>query len=257
MTEERGHYVRQSLSRKWMADMLHFSHRVPVVAAEKILRIKAAVEARKKTGLAVSWGAIMVKTMGLVSQRLPEMRRAYLPYPWPRLYEAPYSVASVILDREYEGEHATLMAPLLHPERFTLLHLDVKLNRLKIVPIHEIGSYRRLIRTTRAPLPVRRLLWSIGLYGSGLFRARNFGTFAINSVAAFRARMLTMTTPITSCLYYGSVSKEGEMAIQFAFDHRVFDGYMGGRVGSEIENVLNNEIVDELKSMGGINQAAA
>ena len=79
MTGEKGHYVRQSLPRKWMADMLHFSHRVPVVAAERILRVRATVEARKKTGLAVSWGAMMVSTpMALVSQRLPEMRQAYI-----------------------------------------------------------------------------------------------------------------------------------------------------------------------------------
>jgi hypothetical protein len=257
MTIAKGHYIRQSLPRKWIADMLHFSHRVPVVAAERILRVRATVEARKKTGLAVSWGAMMVKTMALVSQRLPEMRRAYLPYPWPRLYEAPYSVASVILDREYEGEHATLMAPVLHPEWLSLIGIDAKLKRLKTAPFDEIGSYRRLIRTTQFPLPIRRLLWSTGLYGSGLFRARNFGTFAVNSVAAFRARMLTMTTPITSCLYYGSISRDGEMAIQFAFDHRVFDGYQASRVVSEIERVLNNEIVTELKSIGEVGRAAA
>jgi hypothetical protein len=100
-------------------------------------------------------------------------------------------------------------------------------------------------------------LWSIGLYGSGYFRACNFGTYAVNSVAGFRARMLTMTTPITSCLYYNSVSRDGEMPIQFAFDHRVFDGYMGGRVGSEIESVLNNEIAAELGTLVGNRRAAA
>jgi hypothetical protein len=215
------------------------------------------VEARKKTGLAVSWSAIMVKTMALVSDRLPEMRRAYLPYPWPRLYEAPYSVANVILDREFEGEHATLMAPILHPERLTLPELDARLDRLKNANFRDIGSYRRLIRTTRFPLPIRRLLWSVGLFGSGLFRARNFGTYAVNSVAGFRARMLTMTTPITSCLYYNPVTRDGEMAIQFAFDHRVFDGYLAGRVGSEIERVLNNEIIVELNSLAANGRAAA
>jgi hypothetical protein len=257
MTAEQGHYVRQSLPRKWIADMLHFSHRVPVVAAERTIRVRAAVEARKRAGLAVSWNAMMIKAMGLISERLPELRRAYLPYPWPRIYEAPYSVASVILDREFEGEHATLMAPLLHPERIPLVELDAKLNRLKTAPFHEVGSFRRLIRTTRFPLLLRRFLWSGGLYTSGYFRARNFGTFAVNSVAAFRGRMLTMTTPITSCLYYSVVSREGEMTTQFAFDHRVFDGYMAGRAGSEIERVLNNEITSELKSLAETGREAA
>ena len=257
MADERGHYVRQSLPRKWMADMLHFSHRVPVVAAERIIRVRATVDARKQSGLAVSWNAVMIKAMGLISERLPELRRAYLPYPWPRLYEAPYSVASVILDREFEGEHATFMAPVLHPERLTLIDLDGKLNRLKTAPFDTVGAYRRLIRSTKFPLPIRRVLWAAGLYGSGYFRARNFGTYAVNSVAAFRGKMLTMTTPITSCLYYNAVSRDGEMSTQFAFDHRVFDGYLGGRAGTELERVLNDEIVAELKSLNREGRSAA
>jgi hypothetical protein len=257
MAGEKGRYVRQSLPRKWIADMLHFSKRVPVVAAERIVRVRAAAEARKASGLTIGWNTIVVKTLAIVSQRIPEMRRAYLPYPWPRLYEAPYSVASIILDREYEGEHATFMAPVLHPERLSLVELQAKLDRLKTVPFHEVGSFRRLIRTTKFPLLIRRLLWSTGMYWSGLFRARTFGTFAVNSVAATRGRMLTMTTPITLCVYYGVVSREGEMPVQFAFDHRVFDGYTAGHIGYEAERVLNNEIAAELASINNPRRAAA
>jgi hypothetical protein len=257
MASEKGHYVRQSLPRKWIADMLRCCQRVPVVAAERTIRVRVAADARKAGGLAIAWNTMMVKGMALVSQRIPEMRRAYLPYPWPRLYEAPYSVASIILDREYEGEHATFMAPVLHPERLALLELQAKLDKLKTAPFHEIGAFRRLIRNTKFPRPIRRMLWSMGMYWSGLFRARTFGTFAVNSVVTARARMLTMTTPITSCLYYNPVSRDGEMVVQFAFDHRVFDGYTAGHIGSELEGVLNKEIAAELTAMGGRRRAAA
>jgi hypothetical protein len=249
MASEKGRYVRQSLPRKWIADMLHCCRKVPV-AAERAIRVRTAADARKAGGLSIGWNTMMVKTLALVSQRVPEMRRAYMPYPWPRLYEAPYSVASIILDREYEGEHATFMAPVLHPERLALSELQSKLDRLKNAPFHEVGAFRRLIRNTKFPRPIRRVLWSMGMYWSGLFRARTFGTFAVNSVASTRARMLTMTTPITSCLYYHPISRDGEMLIQFAFDHRVFDGYTAGHVGYEIERILNNEIAAELTAMG-------
>ncbi len=257
MGGESGRNVRMSLPRKWITDMLHCSRRVPVVGAERIIRVRAAADARKAAGLAIGWNTMIVKALGLVSLRLPEMRRAYLPFPWPRFYEAPYSVASIILDREYEGEHATFMAPVLYPERLSLPELQVKLDRLKTAPFHEIGAFRRLIRTTKWPLPIRRLLWAAGMYWSGLFRARTFGTFAVNSVAATRGRMLTMTTPITSCFYYGIVSRDGEMHTQIAFDHRVFDGYIAGRIGFEAEQVLNNEIAAELAAMGNTRRAAA
>jgi hypothetical protein len=36
------------------------------------------------------------------------------------------------------------------------------------------------------------------------------------------------------------------MAIQMAFDHRVFDGVTAGRVGGLLEDVFNNELVDEV-----------
>lgn len=230
--------------------MLRCAHRVPVVAGERVIRVRTAADSRKAIGLAIGWNTMIVKALGEVSMRVPEFRRAYLPYPWPRLYEAPHSVASIILDREYEGEHATFMAPLLHPERLSLAALQAKLDRLKTAPFQEVGAFRRLIRNTKFPLPIRRLLWSTGMYWSGLFRARTFGTFAVNSVAGSRARMLTMTTPITSCLYYNVVSRDGEMPVQLAFDHRVFDGYTAGLVVSELERVLNNEISAELHALG-------
>jgi hypothetical protein len=257
MAGENGRYVGMSLARKWIADLMHFTRGVPVVGGERVLRLRAAADARKAAGLAVGWQAMIVKGLGIVSQRVPEFRRAYMPFPWPRMYEAPYSVATIILDREYQGEHATFLAPVLHPERLPLPELQQKLDKLKTAPVHEVGPFRRLIRTTKWPLPVRRLLWRVGLYGGGLLRARNFGTFAVNSVAAFRGRMLTMRTPITSCLYYNAVSRDGEMPVQLAFDHRVFDGYTAGRVLSELEQVLNTEIAAEVAAPGRSDRAAA
>ena len=107
------------------------------------------------------------------------------------------------------------------------------------------------------PRPIRRLFWRIGLYGSGLFRARNFGTFAVNSLAATRGRVLTTTTPITSQLFYGTVSRDGEMLIHFAWDHRVFDAYGAWQAIAELERVLNTEIVAELEGMSKASRAAA
>lgn len=257
MNHERGRYIGFSLPRKWIADLMRFTESVPVVAGERVLRIRPAMDARKASGLAVGWQAMLVKALGLVSHRIPEFRRAYLPIPWPRLYEAPYSVASIILDREFEGEHATFMAPVLHPERLSLLELERKLDFLKNAPIHDVGPYRRLIRTTKLPRPIRRLLWWLGLSMFGLTRARNFGTFAVNSVAGGRTKMLTMRTPITTCLYYGSVSRDGQMAVQVAFDHRVFDGFTTTRVLSELERTLNGEIADEVAALARTSRVAA
>jgi hypothetical protein len=249
--DEKGRYLPLSLPRRWVGDMLYFSRSVPVVAGERTLRLCPLAEARRAGPVAVGWFSLIVRGFALVSARMPELRRAYMPYPWPRLYEHPFSVASVVIDREWEGEHAACMCPIKHPERMDLAGLQAKLHALRTDPFEKHGSLRRLVRTSRFPRPIRRTLWAIGLHGSGRLRANTFGTFGVNSVALMRSRMLQFVTPITSVLYYDSVNRDGEMTVQIAFDHRVFDGYTAGRALGELESVLNTELVAELRQAAG------
>lgn len=229
--------------------MLHAARSVPVVAGERTLRIRPLIDARRTVRFAPGWYASFVKAIGIVSMRLPELRRAYLPYPWPRLYEHPHSVASVIFDRVWNGEHATFLCPVRHPERMELGAVQAKLKAFQDDPIEAHGPLRRLVRNARYPRPVRRALWWAGLNWHGALRAGYFGTVAVNSVAGLRSRMNQFVTPITSVLYVGSPNPDGTLVTQLAFDHRVFDGYIGARVGMELENVLNTEIAAEIRAL--------
>jgi hypothetical protein len=222
-----------------------------VVAGERTLRVRALADARRAVSHPPGWHALVVKALGMVSARLPALRRAYLPYPWPRLYEAPYSVAGVVFERDFASEPATFMAPLIQPETRPLADIQNKVKAWKDDPIEAHGALRRIVRNAKPPRPIRRLVWAMGLHWNGLLRARTFGTFAVNSIAGIRGRMLMFKTPITSVWYYGAVSKGGEMTIQMAFDHRVFDGSTAGRAMSTIEEVMNNELLDEVRAIGG------
>jgi hypothetical protein len=248
MAEDRGRTLPLSLPRRWIGDMLHFADRVPVVAGERIIRVRSLVDARRALPRPPAWNALVIKGLGLVSARIPAMRQAYLPYPWPKLYEAPYSVASVVFERDFAGESATFMAPLVQPETRTLAVIQAKVKAWKDDPIEAHGVLRRIVRNAKPPRPIRRMIWAMGLYGSGFLRARNFGTFAVNSIAGIRSKMLMFKTPITSVWYYGVVTK-GEMVIQLAFDHRVFDGATAGRASAELEAVFNNELLDEVRNL--------
>jgi hypothetical protein len=247
-----GRIVPTNLCRRWVGDMLHFAQRVPLVAGEGFIKVRAMAEARKKLANPPTWHSLAVKALGIASMKIPELRRAYLPYPWPRLYEAPYSVASVVFDREFQGEHATFFAPMLHPEYLPLEKIQAKVQAWKTDPIEAHGVLRRIVRNSKAPRPIRRLMWNIGLYWNGYLRARNFGTFAVNSVAAIRARMAQFLTPITSVTYYGSVTKEGKMEIQMAFDHRVFDGDVCAKTRMELEHAMNHELLEEVLKLAQI-----
>lgn len=228
--------------------MLHAAKRVPTVVGERRLRVKSLADARRAVPNPPAWHTLVVKGLALVSTRVPELRRSYLSRPWPRLFEAPYSVACVVFDREFGGEPATFLAPMLHPERLTLSQIADKVRRWKTDPIEQHGVLRRLVRNAKPPTPVRRLLWSVGLNWNGLLRTRMFGTYAVNSVAAIRTRPTQLVTPITTVWYYGSVNPRGEMDMVFGFDHRVFDGVTIGRAVSELENVFNGELAAEVRA---------
>src|SRR5215470_14771650 len=160
MTRDRGRYVPLSLPRRWIGDMLHFARQVPVVAGERTLRVAGVAEARKAAEDPPGWSALIIKGFALVSQRLPELRRAYMPFPWGRLYESPYSVASVVIDRVWRDEHATFLAPMVAPESQPLGAIHDRLHRWKTTPPEAHGVFRRLIRTSRFPRPLRRALWA-------------------------------------------------------------------------------------------------
>lgn len=245
MAKPRGRSLPLSLPRRWMGDALAFADRVPIVAAERTIRVQSLAAARRRAAAPPSWNALVIKAVAIVSQRVPELRRAYLPYPWPRLYEAPHSVATVVFDRDFAGEPATFMCPLSAPEDLTLDHIHATVQAWKTDPIEAHSALRRIVRCARPPRPVRRMIWAAGLYWSGIERARHFGTFGVNSIAGLRGRMLMFKVPITSAFYYGAVAG-GTLPVQIAFDHRVFDGVVAGRVGGLLEEVLNDVLPAEV-----------
>jgi hypothetical protein len=239
-------YLRLSLPRLWMRDVVHFGLKSMVVGGSTSLKVSAVAEARRKNQPLIGWSAILVKAIGLTSLQWPELRRAYIPFPWPHLYEHPYSVVSIVLDREWRGEHAVFFDQIQGPERKSLREIDMILHGMKHARIESLGGYRRLIRITRFPLPLRRLLWRIVLYTSGRLKARYFGTFSLNPLVSRRGRTTQSATPVTMSFEYGPLQQNGEMPVQIFIDHRVMDGASVHRLCADLQAVLNREIISEL-----------
>ena len=55
-----------------------------------------------------SWIALFTRAYALVAREMPELRRYYQKFPWPHLYEFPYSIASVAI--ENAAAQATTLA---------------------------------------------------------------------------------------------------------------------------------------------------
>lgn len=217
-----------------------------VVGGATSIQVSRVAEVRRRRQPLISWSAILIKAIALVAKEWPDLRRAYMPFPWAHLYEHPHSVATVVLEREWHNAPAVFFDQIQEPEKKSLRRIDYELRVMRRSKIEALGGYRRIIRITRYPLLLRRLLWRIGLQGSGRLRAKYFGTFAINSMISRRVHTTQSTTPITLSIFYGPTRPNGEMPLQVFFDHRVIDGSSIYRIGLDIQTVLNHEILAEL-----------
>src|SRR4051794_41026169 len=167
MSQPAGFNLPLSPSRRLMCDLLHFAHQVPTVPVQRRMRLARVVEARAAATPRPSWCAIFTKAYGVVNAAWPQLRRAYLSFPRPHLYQHPIGVASVAIERQVGDEETVLFAHLRRPEECSLVELDVILRRHKELPLEQLASFRRVLRLTRLPRPLRRLLWWIGLNVSG------------------------------------------------------------------------------------------
>jgi len=242
-------YVRLSLSRLWIRDLVHFGSKATVVGGATSLRVSDVAMARRSQQPLISWNAILIKAIALTSQKWPQLKRAYIPFPWPHLYEHPHCVVSLVLEREWQGEHSVFFDQIHAPEHKPLREIDYELYGMKRSKIEAVGGFRRLIRITRYPLPLRRMIWRIALYGSGRLKSRYFGTFSLNSLASRRLRTTQSTTLVTISFEYGPIDPEGQMPFQIFIDHRVMDGVAVHRLCADLQSVLDHDIVAELNNV--------
>ncbi len=255
MPQARGRNLPLSLPRRFICDLVQCAHRVPTVPVQRRMELAGVVAARRRAEPRPSWCAIFTKALGFVSASWPELRRAYLKFPRPHLYEHPGSVASVAIERRVGDEEAVLFGQVREPHRLSLVELDALLLRYKDQPIEKIASFRRALLISRFPWPVRRLIWWIGLNGSGRKRAHYLGTFGVSVYAGLGASSLHLLSPLTSALNYGVIGPDGAVDVRLTYDHRVLDGATVARVLKELERVLKCEIMSELRYLQAVEAA--
>ena len=233
-----------------MDDLLAACLRTPIAAGEQTMRLGPAVAARRALKDAPSWTAIILKAYAVVASRRPELRRNFLSFPSRRLYEHPCSVATVVIEREWNGELGLFMEQIVAPERMSLERIDAIIRDLRTKPVEASRGFRRQIGVTRLPRPLRRLLWWYALRVSGRHHVKYFGTFSVNALLKSRRWSLVHTqTAITMSLTHAALEPPGHMRLCGAFDHRVLDGMPAGRALGEVESVINTELAAEMRAM--------
>jgi hypothetical protein len=248
---QRGRYLKISLPRRWIADLLHFARQVPTVPVERIFNLGQVRQSRQAAD--ISWPAIFLKAFALTGRQHPELRHAWIKYPRPRLYEHPFTVASVAVERTFAGEPAVFFAQIREVDFASLRFIDGFLKRIKQDPVESNAIFRRAIRLAKLPVGLRRLIWWLSLNWSGEKRAKRMGTMGLSVYASLGASSLHPLSPLSYVLNYGVMDDAGKMVVRLIYDHRVADGATIARALATMEQIMlkniQGELIDEAKKI--------
>jgi hypothetical protein len=243
----RGTVRNISIPRRFVADLMHVSIRVPFVSLARPLNVRQLLEARALAARPPGWAAIFVKAFSLVAKDEPALRTLYAKWPWPSFYELPRSIAMVAIARVEDGQDCVLPQKVPAADELPLTEIDAQIRHAKDAPISEVPAFRKILRVTRLPLLLRRLMWLIGL-NFGRQRANWFGSFGVTSVAAYGAGELHALSPGPFILSYGVAEPDQTIDVVIRWDHRITDAALIAKALTRLEQVLNTEIAAELRS---------
>jgi hypothetical protein len=242
----RGTVRKISLPRRLVADLMHASIRIPFVSLSRALDVRQLLEARALAAQPPGWAAIFVKAFSLVARDEAVLRTLYVKWPWPSFYELPRSVAMVAIARIEHGQNCVLPQKVPAADTLPLSEIDEQIRHAKDAPVAEVPAFRKMLQVTRLPLPLRRLMWLVGL-NFGRQRANWFGSFGVTSVAAYGAGELHALSPGPFILSYGLVAAEQTIDVVIRWDHRITDAALIANALTRLEQVLNTEIAAELR----------
>lgn len=248
MQERTGRYLPLSGPRRFIIDLVRYARQVPSVPVSRTIDVGELAEPRASHPARPSWSLVFMKAFARVARDHPQLRRAYLGFPWPKLYEHPTSICALALERRLDDDEEGIFVGLFRaPESQDFAQLQDGLQRYKHQPLHEIGFFRQAMRVSRAPAPIRRLLWWSTLHVSGRKRAKRLGTFGLTSYGALGAESLHPISPLTTTFTYGPIDADGRVNLKLIYDHRVLDGAYVARRLHDIEATLHGPILDELR----------
>jgi hypothetical protein len=245
LTASQGHF----------AELADLACRIPTATVRRAVRLPAVAAARAAAVPRPGWPALFTKALAFVAGAEPGLRQLCAPWPRLRVYEHPFPVAAVLLERPFDEDVSALWACVTDPGRLGLQQLNAKFAQIAEEPAERVGQVRRLRRRNRWPWPVRRVLgWGEALRGFP-WRARWLGTFAVASVGALGADLVDPHYPASAVLTYGCIDDGGTVDLSFKFDVRVLTPWAAARALQEVERALNCEIVMELRYFQALDAA--
>ena len=243
----RGRSIPLTPARRAVADLMRLTIGIPLAAVLCRIDVSRTAAARRAAATPIPWTAIFIKAYALVAAEFPELRRAFLKFPRPHLYEYPASAAALTVEREYRGEMRVFAILIKDPASLRLTDIAKTIEHGQKSPIEDIKAFHRLDRIIHYPRFLQRIIWWIG-YNFGRLRANHFGTYGITSISSLGAESSYFPTPLSTTVNYGLMREGGEMDIHMMIDHRLIDGSVAARALLRLGEILSGPIVEELAS---------
>src|SRR5687767_10423864 len=96
---------RRSLarSRRNVCDVLYFSIGNRACVQSRRINVAAVAADRDASPVRISWAALFMRSLVIVSTRWPILRQCHMRWPWSHVYEVEASVAMITIQREIRG----------------------------------------------------------------------------------------------------------------------------------------------------------
>ncbi len=241
-------HVRLSVARRLVTDYMWAASGMARVGVTRRVGLGEVIAVRRGLRQPPSWTAIFAKAFAVVAAEVPELRRVYLRWPWPHLYEYADSTVSIMQARQIMGDTGLLPLRFRAPDALPVAALSEMIRNAADAPIEASKFYRQILAFQRWPVFIRRPLWGLFLNIPRL-RRHAFGTYAVSSVARWQAELGVTISPVPCLLSYGPADPAGHVTVLLNFDHRIFDGAEAARILTRLEEVLNSSILDELRGL--------
>ena len=240
-------WVPLTSHRALVLDILHFAREVPVFPVERAFDLAELAARREEARPRIAWSVLFLKAHAMVAARRPELRRAFVRWPWPHLVESPAVVGLIAVAREHEGHDRLCWASFKNPHEQPLKQLHWHLRTYQSQPVEQV--FQKQVEFSRLPTALRRLVlwWNLNVVGTK--RASRLGTFSISSLAGQQSLNRGHPSLLTSSLTYGPLDDRGQTTVTLLCDHRVFDGVPAAAALADLEATLRGEICRELASL--------
>jgi hypothetical protein len=244
----KGVRLPLTAARKMVVELLHHAKKIPSLPLKRSMNVGELLAARAASSQRPSWVALFLKAYAIVARDRPELRRTYIPFPWPHLYEHPVSECAVLIERNWDGEKAVLAAKIRGPEEQPLADIDGHMKRFATAPAESISDLRQLMRLGRLPGFVRRWAFWNTLNLSGYTKSKRFGTFMVSTLGNFGVEQIHPIAPLTTYLSFGPIAANGDVTALIVYDHRVLDGRSVAGTLCDLEAALNGPVLAEVQS---------